>query len=70
MKKQIVFWLVLIWIVFVLWFTGCDNDNENVNWNFEYPLTVGNSWEYDKIYTLDFDAEANSYGYNEKMSTI
>jgi hypothetical protein len=66
MKHHKVLWLVLVVIGIGLWFSGCQNvDHDDGNMDFEYPLTVGNSWEYDKIYTLNFDAEANSNGYND-----
>lgn len=52
-----IFFLVIICI------TGCESDNNKPNMDFIYPLTVGNNWQYDMIFILDFDSLATSNGF-------
>jgi len=44
---------------------GCDNDNNNNNnadMDFDYPLAIGNSWQYDRIFSVFYDSTAHSNG--------
>jgi hypothetical protein len=49
-------------VLALLFIGACQSNNTPPNWNFEYPLSVGNSWEYDKTYTADYDEEAEANG--------
>lgn len=57
MKYSAIIFLCIICI------TGCEEDNNIQEFmDFIYPLTVGNNWEYEKYFTLDYDATAESNG--------
>jgi hypothetical protein len=59
--------IVQILILTVLCIIGCDNDNNNPNMNFTYPLAVGNSWQYDLIFTEENDSLAASSGLKDTV---
>ena len=62
MKGKKYFWILPIIILSVISIIGCESDTNKPNSDFVYPLMVGNNWEYDKTYTLDFDELATSNG--------
>ena len=59
-KKNVV--VLQIIILAVICFIGCENENNNPNMDFIYPLAIGNSWQYDLIFTIDYDSTATSNG--------
>jgi len=60
-------WVLSIIILAVICIIGCDSDNDKPNMDFVYPLTVGNSWEYETTFTLDFDSLATYNGLNDTI---
>ena len=65
MKKKLVWLFQLIIISTILIsFAGCDkDDDDSPNMDFKYPLTVGNSWDYELLFIDDYDSLAESIGY-------
>ena len=66
MKKNLS-WIIII--IVILFFVGCnifhsDNNNQQ-NSDFKYPLSIGNSWQYEKLFTLDFDSLATYNGLSD-----
>jgi len=39
-----------------------------IDMDFTYPLAIGNSWQYDTIYSRSFDDEAQSYGFIDDVT--
>lgn len=64
-KKNV--WLLLIMILAVICIIGCESDNDKPNMDFVYPLTVGNIWEYEATFTLDYDSLATYNGLNDTI---
>lgn len=64
-KKKL--WALQIIILAVICIIGCESDNDKPNMDFVYPLTVGNSWEYESTFTLDFDSLATYNGLNDTI---
>ena len=64
-KKNV--WVLQLIILVVICIIGCENDNDNPNLDFIYPLTIGNSWQYETTYTLDFDSLATYNGLNDTI---
>ncbi|NQV18793.1 MAG: hypothetical protein HQ534_09650 [Armatimonadetes bacterium] len=62
MKSKNLLLILRIIILSMICIIGCENDNVKPNMDFVYPLTVGNSWEYEKLFTLDFDSLATFNG--------
>jgi hypothetical protein len=63
MKSKKNVWVLQIIILAVICIIGCESENNKPNMDFIYPLAVGNSWQYDMIYALDFDSLATSNGF-------
>lgn len=58
-KNVLVLQIIILAVICII---GCENDNDKPNMDFIYPLAIGNSWQYDMIFTLDFDSLATSNG--------
>ncbi len=50
MKSKKILLILRIIILSMICIIGCENDKDKPNMDFVYPLTVGNSWEYEKLY--------------------
>lgn len=55
-------YVVILLVLGAIMISCEENGNSQVNWNFEYPLTIGSSWEYDKTYTIDYHEDAEAAG--------
>jgi len=44
---------------------GCDDDASKPDMEFQYPLTIGNSWQYENNYTIIFDSLATYNGLSD-----
>lgn len=64
-KKNV--WLLSIIILAVICIIGCESDNDKPNMDFVYPLTVGNSWDYETRLALDYDSLATYNGLNDTI---
>lgn len=58
-KNKCVLKIVILSVICII---GCEDDNNEPNMEFIYPLSVGNSWEYEKLITLNFDSLATYNG--------
>jgi len=50
-------YILLTAAVFCLILFSCENDNDE-NTEFMYPLSVGNSWEYEREWTFYFYSDS------------
>lgn len=64
-KKNVL--VLSIIILAVICIIGCESDNDKPNMDFVYPLTVGNSWQYETTFTLDYDSLATYNGLNDTI---
>jgi len=55
---------VMILGLAVLGLVGCDSDSDKnrPDMEFDYPLTIGSSWQYERIFSVFFDEEAHANG--------
>lgn len=60
----IILQIIVLSIIFII---GCEIVNNKPNMDFIYPLTIGNSWQYEITYTLDFDSLATYNGLNDTI---
>ena len=67
MKSKSLLIILQIIVLSVICVIGCENDNDKPNMDFIYPLTIGNSWQYEITYTLDFDSLATYNGLNDTI---
>jgi len=58
-------WLLLMILFVLLIISSCDNDNKGTDTDFEYPISVGSSWDYDIVSWWDFDSLATSNGFED-----
>jgi len=57
----------IIVVVILIVATGCsEKENETIS-DFRYPLSVGNYWDYEIIYHLDYDSTANAKGLKDTL---
>ncbi|MCD4817791.1 MAG: hypothetical protein K8S23_03765 [Candidatus Cloacimonetes bacterium] len=63
--KNKMFWLLQIIILTIICIVGCDGNDNQPNMEYIYPLAIGNSWQYEKTYKLNFDSLATKYGLSD-----
>ena len=63
-KNVLVLSIIILTVICII---GCENDNDKLNMDFIYPLTIGNNWQYDMIFTMDFDSLATYNGLNDTI---
>ena len=60
-NKKIGLLLSLI-ITSLLFIVSCDDDSSIPDMDFQYPLEIGSSWQYENNYTISYDSLAISNG--------
>ena len=67
MRNQIYVFTLMIFVIFIM---SCSTEsNSHTDWEFEYPLTIGNNWQYNSIYEIDYDENCEALGYQDKSIT-
>ena len=67
MRRKNLVWVLQIIILSVICIIGCEDNNNKPNMEFIYPLSIGNNWQYENIFTLDFDSLATQNGLSDTI---
>jgi len=57
--------LLSLIITSLLLIVGCDDDSSTPDMDFQYPLAIGSSWQYENNYTITFDSLATYNGLSD-----
>jgi len=63
-KKVLILSIIILAVICII---GCEDDTDKPNMDFIYPLTIGNIWQYETTFTLDYDSLATYNGLNDTI---